>query len=190
MRTIPGCCALNASARAVSLRAQPSSGSPLRAPPAGGELQLCAWRLSGPGPGRRSLQETAGTVDGITKQEPARPDNPDASRSLLDDPRLHDLARLARNGLISRRPLANTYDLTPDELKFAIFSTKVRDWVVTRLFTPGNHRRCRDAVSDCAPSNSTSTRAKPPQGCHPRLTNTAHLSEPSAPRVISTPLPR
>ncbi len=36
----------------------------------------------------------------------------------------YDLARLRRNGLITRRPHANTYDLTPDGLMFAIFYTK------------------------------------------------------------------
>jgi hypothetical protein len=36
----------------------------------------------------------------------------------------YDLARLARNGLITRRAHANTYDLTPDGLAFAIFYTK------------------------------------------------------------------
>src|SRR5204862_6541827 len=48
-----------------------------------------------------------------------------------------DLARLARNGLITRRPHANTYDLTPDGLKFAIFYTKVHDRVLAPLFTAG-----------------------------------------------------
>ena len=46
----------------------------------------------------------------------------------------YDLARLARNGLITRRPHANTYDLTPDGLKFAIFCTKVCDRVLGPLF--------------------------------------------------------
>jgi hypothetical protein len=35
----------------------------------------------------------------------------------------YDLARLRRNGLITRRPHANTYDLTTDGLAFAIFYT-------------------------------------------------------------------
>ena len=47
----------------------------------------------------------------------------------------YDLARLGRNGLITRRPHANTYDLTPDGLKFAIFYTKVHDRVLAPLFT-------------------------------------------------------
>ena len=46
----------------------------------------------------------------------------------------YDLARLRRNGLITRRPHANTYDLTPDGLKFAIFYTKVHDRVFAPLF--------------------------------------------------------
>ena len=49
----------------------------------------------------------------------------------------YDLARLRRNGLITRRPHANTYDLTPDGLAFAIFYTKVHDRVLTPLFAAG-----------------------------------------------------
>ena len=49
----------------------------------------------------------------------------------------YDQARLARNQLITRRPHANTYDLTPDGLKFAIFYTKVHDRVLAPLFAAG-----------------------------------------------------
>jgi hypothetical protein len=49
----------------------------------------------------------------------------------------YDLARLCRNGLITRRPHANTYDLTTDGLAFAIFYTKVHDRVLAPLFTAG-----------------------------------------------------
>jgi hypothetical protein len=49
----------------------------------------------------------------------------------------YDLARLARNGLITRRPHASTYDLTPDGLKFAVFYTKVHDHVLGPLFAAG-----------------------------------------------------
>ncbi len=49
----------------------------------------------------------------------------------------YDLARLRRNGLITRRPHANTYDLTPDGLAFAIFYTKVHDRVLSPLFAAG-----------------------------------------------------
>ena len=49
----------------------------------------------------------------------------------------YDLSRLARNQLITRRPHANTYDLTPDGLKFAIFYTKVHDRVLAPLFAAG-----------------------------------------------------
>ena len=44
----------------------------------------------------------------------------------------YDLARLRVNGLITRRPHTNTYDLTPDGLRVAIFYTKVHD----RLLRP------------------------------------------------------
>jgi hypothetical protein len=44
----------------------------------------------------------------------------------------YDLARLARNELITRVPHRNRYTLTPDGLRFAIFYTKVHD----RLLRP------------------------------------------------------
>src|SRR3990170_7370478 len=44
----------------------------------------------------------------------------------------YDLARLRLNGLIERRPHTNTYDLTQDGQRVAIFSTKVHD----RLLRP------------------------------------------------------
>ena len=44
----------------------------------------------------------------------------------------YDLARLRLNGLIERRPGSNTYDLTPDGQRVAIFYTKVHN----RLLRP------------------------------------------------------
>ena len=49
----------------------------------------------------------------------------------------YDLARLRRNGLITRRLHSNTYDLTTDGLAFAIFYTKVHDRVLAPLFAAG-----------------------------------------------------
>ncbi|MGZ4618154.1 MAG: hypothetical protein ACXV3F_05395 [Frankiaceae bacterium] len=45
----------------------------------------------------------------------------------------YDLARLARNGLITRIPHRNLYTLTRDGLRFAIFCTKVHDRVLRPL---------------------------------------------------------
>ncbi len=45
----------------------------------------------------------------------------------------YDLARLTRNGLITRAPHQNRYSLTPDGLKFAIFYTKVHDRILRPL---------------------------------------------------------
>jgi len=62
----------------------------------------------------------------------------------------YDLARLRRNGLITRRPHANTYDITPDGLNFAIFYTKVHDRVLAPLFTAGQPQappRLRSALA-------------------------------------------
>jgi hypothetical protein len=46
----------------------------------------------------------------------------------------YDLARLRHNGLITRRPHTNTYDLTPDGLRFAVFYTKVHNRVLAPQF--------------------------------------------------------
>jgi len=45
----------------------------------------------------------------------------------------YDLARLSRNGIITRIPHHNLYELTPDGLRFAIFYTKVHDRVLRPL---------------------------------------------------------
>jgi hypothetical protein len=45
----------------------------------------------------------------------------------------YDLARLARNQLITRVPHRNLYTLTPDGLKFAVFYTKVHDRILRPL---------------------------------------------------------
>lgn len=61
----------------------------------------------------------------------------------------YDLARLRHNGLITRRPHTNTYDLTADGLRFAIFYTKVHNRVLTPLFTadqPQAPPELRDAL--------------------------------------------
>jgi hypothetical protein len=45
----------------------------------------------------------------------------------------YDLARLSRNGLITRVPHRNLYTLTSDGLRFAIFYTKVHDRILRPL---------------------------------------------------------
>jgi hypothetical protein len=45
----------------------------------------------------------------------------------------YDLARLSRKGLIRRIPRSNTYTLTPDEVRIAMFYTKVHDRLVAPL---------------------------------------------------------
>jgi hypothetical protein len=61
----------------------------------------------------------------------------------------YDLARLRHNGLITRRPHSNTYHLTSDGLRFAIFYTKVHSRVLGPLFTadqPQAPPQLRDAL--------------------------------------------
>ena len=50
----------------------------------------------------------------------------------------YDLARLARNGLITRVPDKNLYRLTGDGLRFAIFYTKLHDRLLRPLLAADN----------------------------------------------------
>ena len=84
-----------------------------------------------------ALCQTTGAVTGITSRSLRA-----LMTGLLGTPysmaqASYDLARLASNQLIIRRPHASTYDLTPDGLAFAIFYTKVHDRVLAPLFTAG-----------------------------------------------------
>ena len=84
-----------------------------------------------------ALCQTVGAVTGITNKSLRA-----LMTGLLGAPysmaqASYDLARLRRNGLITRRPHANTYDLTPDGLAFAIFYTKVHNRVLAPLFAAG-----------------------------------------------------
>jgi hypothetical protein len=84
-----------------------------------------------------ALCQTVGAVTGITNRSlrALMTGLPGAPYGMTQA--CYDLARLRRNGLITRRPHANTYDLTPDGLAFAIFYTKVHDRVLAPLFTAG-----------------------------------------------------
>ena len=98
----------------------------------------------------------------------------------------YDLARLRRNGLITRRPHANTYDLTPDGLKFAIFYTKVHDRVLAPLFAASQPqappslraalRTIEHHIDDRIAVSKTEDRS---------LTNSGQLSKSSIQRIAS-----
>jgi hypothetical protein len=84
-----------------------------------------------------ALCQTTGAVTGITNRSLRALMTGLLGRPYSMPQASYDLARLRRNGLITRRPHANTYDLTPDGLAFAIFYTKVHDRVLAPLFTVG-----------------------------------------------------
>jgi hypothetical protein len=71
----------------------------------------------------------------------------------------HDLARLRRNGLITRRPHASIYDLTPDGFKFALFVRKERILVYGACGQPGQVRS--GPVSVLAPAGALTRRPLP-----------------------------
>ncbi|MDN5795138.1 MAG: hypothetical protein L0H79_05230 [Intrasporangium sp.] len=66
----------------------------------------------------------------------------------------YDLARLHRKGLIARRPKSNTYDLTADGQRVAIFYTKVHN----RLLGPGCEAAC------VVPADGVRARVGDPRG--------------------------
>jgi hypothetical protein len=53
----------------------------------------------------------------------------------------YDLRRLRLHGLIARIPNSNTYVLTPQGLRVALFYTKVHDRLLTPLLGAHQHRR-------------------------------------------------
>ena len=131
MQSTLACSILNASGRAVSLRAQPLSGS--HSPPsprtAGGRPRygseiLGSWPCSAPCVGLNAL--------GFTNRSLRAQVSHLLGVAYTVNQAGYDLARLRSNGLIRRRPGTNTYDLTPDGQRVAIFYTKVHD----RLLRP------------------------------------------------------
>ena len=76
-----------------------------------------------------------------------------------------DLARLARNGLITRRPHASTYDPTPGGLAFAVFCTKTHDRALAPCPPPATPRPHPRSAPPSAPSNTTPASASPTSGC-------------------------
>jgi predicted MarR family transcription regulator len=56
----------------------------------------------------------------------------------------YDLARLRLNGLIERRPRSNTYQLTADGQRVAIFYTKVHDRLLRPLIAADQPRAPAD----------------------------------------------
>ena len=131
-----------------------------------------------------ALCQTAGAVTGITNRSLRA-----LMTGLLGAPYSHDPGLLrpgpaARNGLITRRPHANTYDLTPDGLEFAIFYTKVHDRVLAPLFTAGQPQappQLRDALRAIQQHIDTAPRLR--KAAYGSLTNSAQLSESSPQRV-------
>ena len=68
----------------------------------------------------------------------------------------YDLARLRRKGLIARRPGTNTYDLTAEGQRVAIFYTKVHDRILGPSSPPTNPQHHHRYDEPSPPSNAPS----------------------------------
>ena len=113
-----------------------------------------------------ALCQTTGAVTGITNRSLRA-----LMTGLLGAPysmtqASYDLARLARNGLITRRPHANTYDLTPTAWPSPSSTPRSTTGSWPRSSPPGSRQRHRNSATPCTPSNGTSTSALPTPGCH------------------------
>ena len=64
----------------------------------------------------------------------------------------YDLARLRRNQIIERLPHTNTYVLTDDGQRVAIFYTKVHARRLWPLLAATSYRRHQHSERRCAPS--------------------------------------
>ena len=62
----------------------------------------------------------------------ARPGGHPARSALHPDPDEYDLRRRRLNGMIHRLERSNTYTLTPDGLRVAVFHVKVHDRLLRR----------------------------------------------------------
>ena len=155
------------SARAASSRVQPSSGS--RSPPSPRRGRRApAIRFGDP-----RVQALAGAlctsvlaVTGITNK---------SLRALMTGllgganyamtQASYDLARLARNGLITRIPGRNSYRLTGDGLRFAIFYSKLHDRAAAPAASPPTDPKHRPKSTLLyAPSTGISINASPTPG--------------------------
>lgn len=121
------------SARAVSWRVQPLRGSPARPLTEDGQ-RAPALRFGDPRvhARARALATTGFLIGGITRKQFLP-----VVAALLGEPydggrATYDLRRLRLNGLIERLPASNTYVLTSDGQRFALFYIKVHD----RLLRP------------------------------------------------------
>ncbi len=134
VRSTPGCWKLNVSARVASsivqslrgYRSPPSREDGRRAPGLRfGDPRVMA--LAG------TLASTLFAVTGITNKSLRALMTGLLGTAYSVNQASYDLARLSRNGIITRIPHRNLYVLTPDGLRFAIFYTKVHDRVLRPL---------------------------------------------------------
>jgi hypothetical protein len=85
-----------------------------------------------------------------------------------------DLARLARNGLITRVPHRNLHALTPDGLRFAIFYTKVHDRVLRPLMAGDQPQPRHHSARPSASSTVKSPVGSPQPACQPPPDRSPH----------------
>ena len=94
----------------------------------------------------------------------------------------YDLARLRLNGLIERRRDTNTYDLTADGQRVAIFYTKVHDRLLRPLIAADHHPHRRYASTENhRPTRPRLHRPSPPRQTPPETQD----GRPSLPPLAS-----
>ena len=110
-------CALSASTSPTTMRAKDRS--------------VALRRRTSDGPGRRTVHRPR-RGHRLHEQEPSPTRRRTARPALHPEQDCYDLRRLRLHGLIERIPRKNTYTLTPDGIRVAVFYTKLRN----RLLRP------------------------------------------------------
>jgi hypothetical protein len=118
------------------------SAPPTRRAVTDGSARWPRWRS--PGPSRSPSPGTAG-------RPPTRWPRPAT-------------AWLRRNGLITRRPHANTYDLTPMARRSRSSTPRSATGSSHPSSPPASHKHPRNSVPPCRQSNTTSANVSPPPG--------------------------
>jgi hypothetical protein len=147
------CSIVNVSGRVVSLRAQPLRGSRSpRSPPRG--RRAPALRFGDPRVMALlgALCIALNTVTGFTNRSLRAQVSGLLGTAYTGDQMSYDLARLRVNGLIRRLPHTNTYVLTDDGQRVAIFYTKVHARLLWPLLAATSYRRHQHSERRCAPS--------------------------------------
>jgi len=99
----------------------------------------------------------------------------------------YDLRRLRLKGLITRLPHSNTYVLTPDGQRVAIFYTKVHNRLLRPLLAADRRPAPNPCARPCASSTTTSPTTSTPPASLPKQHRHRRSAESPATKNVAQP---